>query len=735
MQAQPGLGVVQVFIHQRGDGRRRDPARGELRALLLAARHGALLLAAARAPVLCGALAVAAGALQLGLQALVLVVERAVPVVGARGLLLQPLPQLGGGDAGLLGGGQLLARLGEFVAAARQLLGGAVAGQGVLGVADLALGGHEGVQHRRQLRVDAGQLALGGGAAGLHGAGAELVLVRLHPHGARAAPVVHVGLGRDPGAAQLLALARVGHAAQVLQLLHQPARHGGGELHVRKQRAALALERHGARLDDVVAVALALAQLPGVGQVRGLVQQRHPAVAAQHALDGGAPALVLHLHHLGHEAVADAAGRERLAKARHLGRQRRQVLAFQRRQGGGRHLALLGELAALVLQGGFLLLQPGQMSLQLIGVAALVHQGQQLLLAFGQLLQRRLVARGLVQLLARLVALHAQLGGQLLGLAALIEQVQEPLVLHRLLGQGGAVLRLVAAQLTRVAGQRLALAMPGQHGQHLGGQALALGQLELPGLVAGNAVVQLGQLGAAVVHLALGLSHLARQQLLVLARLVVGVQHLLVAEHVEHQAQQLARAEFAQPVGLALLQRQHARNRRRQPGGRQHAAPGLHAHEAQVFFGHVQHLLDGDVALHQAVAALPVAAIAVDAAGQRDLVAVEQAPRERAAGALPPLRPVVHHGAQPGGLRAGVAGIGAVVARGGAAQAQQRAHGVQQRGLARAVGPGDGDDGAVQRQADALAVVPVDEFKGLQVEHASQSSCAAFASVLIAACA
>jgi len=181
--------------------------------------------------------------------------------------------------------------------------------------------------------------------------------------------------------------------------------------------------------------------------------------------------------------------------------------------------------------------------------------------------------------------------------------------------------------------------------------------------------VQFGELRAAVVQLALGLRHLARQLLLVLARLVVGVQHLLVAEHVEHQAQQLARAEFAQAVGLALLQREHARNRRRQAGGGQHAAPGLHAHEAQVLLGHVQQLLDGDIALHQAVAALPVAPVLVDAAGQRDLVAVEQAARKRAAGALPALRPVVHHGAQPGGLRAGVARIGAVVARCRAAQA------------------------------------------------------------------
>ncbi len=661
-----------------------------------------------------------------------LLIEGAVAVVGAGGFLLQALPQLGGGHARLLGGGQLFARLAKLVAAARQLLSGAVAFQGAAGVGDLALEGHELVQHGCQLRIDAGQVALGRAAACLHGAGAELVLMRLHPHGARAAPVVHVGLGCDPGAAQLLALARVRHAAQVLQLLHQPARHGRGEAHMLQQRAALALQRHAARLDDVVAEALALAQLPGLGQIVRLVQQHHPAVAAQHTLDGGAPALVLHFHGFGDEAVADAGVGQLFAKAQHLGRQRRQALAFERGELRGGQLAPLGELAALVLQGRLLVLQLGQVGLQFVGIAALVHQRQQLLLALGQLFQRGLVACGLVQLRARLVALCAQLLGLLLRARAFLQQVQQALVLHRLLRQGRAVLGLLAAQLARLFGELLALAPPAEHGQHLGGQALALGQAHLPGLVAGHAVVQFGELRAAVVQLALGLRHLARQLLLVLARLVVGVQHLLVAEHVEHQAQQLARAEFAQPVGLALLQREHARNRRRQAGGGQHAAPGLHAHEAQVLLGHVQQLLDGDIALHQAVAALPVAPVLVDAAGQRDLVAVEQTAREWAAGALPALRPVVHHGAQPGGLRAGVARIGAVVARGRAAQAQQGAHGVQQRGLARAVGAGNRDDGAVQRQRHALAVVPVNEFQGLQVEHGGQFSCTVDASLFIA---
>ena len=112
---------------------------------------------------------------------------------------------------------------------------------------------------------------------------------------------------------------------------------------------------------------------------------------------------------------------------------------------------------------------------------------------------------------------------------------------------------LVAAAL----GELLALAVPFQHWHYFGGQAFVLLHLVLPCLVVADAVLQLGQLGLAVVQFVGGLLHFAAQLLLVFAGGVVVAQHFLVAKHVEHQAQQLARAEFAQAVGLALLQRQH----------------------------------------------------------------------------------------------------------------------------------------------------------------------------------
>ena len=109
-----------------------------------------------------------------------------------------------------------------------------------------------------------------------------------------------------------------------------------------QQCAGLAAQHLLAGADDVVPEALAFAEVVGLGKVAVLVEQRHPAVAAQHAFDGGTPGFVGHLDHFGHELVADALGREAAAELLHLRGLRRQLLAFQRLEG------LAGELAALL---------------------------------------------------------------------------------------------------------------------------------------------------------------------------------------------------------------------------------------------------------------------------------------------------------------------------------------------------------------------------------------------------
>lgn len=58
-----------------------------------------------------------------------------------------------------------------------------------------------------------------------------------------------------------------------------------------------------------------------------------------------------------------------------------------------------------------------------------------------------------------------------------------------------------------------------------------------------------------------------------------------------------------------------------------------------------------------------------------------------------------------------VASVSLVAASARAVQAQKRAHGVQQGGFPRSVGASNGNDGSVQRQSQALTVVPMQQFK------------------------
>ena len=412
-----------------------------------------------------------------------------------------------------------------------------------------------------------------------------------------------------------------------------------------------------------MAIALALAEFVGFGKILFLVEQHHPAVAAQHAFDGVTPFFVEHFDDLGHQLMRDARAVQRAAELHHLGRHGRQVLAFQRVQRFLRGLAALLQRRALLQQIGFLGLQLGEVRLQLVGVAALVHQREQLLLALRDFFERRFVALRGVEGRACLITLHAQLLGLLFGRGAFFEQAQQALVLHGDVGQRRAVLRLLPAQFARLFGQSFALAPPSKHRHDFGCQTFAFGQAHAPGLEVVHAVGQLGELGAAVVEFMLGLRHFARQFLLMTARFFIRVQHFLIAEHIEHEAQQFTRAELAEPVGLALFEREHARNRGRQSRAGEHTSPVFHAHEAEVFFRHLAQLFDAHVAFDEAVAALPVAAVLVDAADQRDLIAVDEPTCKRAARRLAALRAVVHHGAQPGGLRTCVARVGLVVAR------------------------------------------------------------------------
>ena len=190
---------------------------------------------------------------------------------------------------------------------------------------------------------------------------------------------------------------------------------------------------------------------------------------------------------------------------------------------------------------------------------------------------------------------------------------------------------------------------------------------------------------------------------------LVVVEHFLVAEDVEDEFQQRLGRVFAELVGVALFQRQHLRDRRRQ------AAPGeavLVVAQADPVLAVLEHL-DRKITVDDGVVARPLATRAADAAGERDLV------RETGEERPPPgaARHVGDHRADPREAAFGAAHIAAKVALARATQRKERAQRVEQRGLARAVGPDDGDDLRIQRQREAAPVVPVDEFELFDVEH------------------
>jgi hypothetical protein len=190
---------------------------------------------------------------------------------------------------------------------------------------------------------------------------------------------------------------------------------------------------------------------------------------------------------------------------------------------------------------------------------------------------------------------------------------------------------------------------------------------------------------------------------------LVVVQDLLVAEDVEDELEQGLGRVFAQLVGVALLERQHLGDRRGE------AAPGqavLVVAQADPVVGGFQRL-DRLVAVDDGVVADPVAAGLADAAGERDLVG--QAGEEGTLAGV--ARLVGDHRTDPREAAVGAAHVAAEIALARAAQREQRAQGVEQRGLARAVGADDGDDLGIQRQREAPPEVPVDELEGLDVEH------------------
>jgi hypothetical protein len=211
--------------------------------------------------------------------------------------------------------------------------------------------------------------------------------------------------------------------------------------------------------------------------------------------------------------------------------------------------------------------------------------------------------------------------------------------------------------------------------QHFFHQVAAFLVQAFPLVVVGHAQAQAFEVGARGFQLGFEALQFRLGVALVALGFVVGVQHFLVAEDLEHQVEQLARRVFAQFVGLALLQRQHLRHRRRQAGRGQALAVVLDAEPV----GRFGDFFDVDIPRAHQVLALPVAAVLLHLAEQRDFVVAEKAGMaERPVRQLASDRLVVDHGADPGALLARVARIVFIGAAHRAIEAEQGAHGVEQ---------------------------------------------------------
>ena len=469
-----------------------------------------------------------------------------------------------------------------------------------------------------------------------------------------------------------------------------------------------------------MAEALGLAQGPGGVAVLLAGQQQHVAVGAQHGLDGALPGGVGDLDDLGQRPVGDAGLGQAGAEAADLRVGRGAAVVAGGAQLGGFFFKGGDGLALLALQLEEAGVGPGVGGFEVDGgFAGFAGQAGAQGAALGD--QPVEVA-------------HFVVGGEVV-----LFGVELAAAGGLALGVGGGLLGLDGGAAGLEGGQLVveALAFGAAPGDVVAGQgdvAHELGHLEARHDLAGEGqgfVVELLPFEVAVGLEALGFGlgaqaveveaegrQLAFGVVLLFAGGGVVVEHLLVAEDVEDQLEERLGRVFAELVGVALLEGQHLGD-----GGGE-AAPGeaaLIVAVADPFDGLVGvglQGLDGDVAVGDGVVAGPVAAGAADTAGQGDLVLQAREERPLAAAA----RPVGDHRADPREAAVGPPHVAAEVALARAAQAEEGAQGVEQGGLAGAVGADDGDDLGVEGQAEAPPVVPVNEFELLDVEHQRRSS-------------
>src|SRR5919108_3788638 len=138
----------------------------------------------------------------------------------------------------------------------------------------------------------------------------------------------------------------------------------------------------------------------------------------------------------------------------------------------------------------------------------------------------------------------------------------------------------------------------------------------------------------------------------------------------------------------------------------------LDAQEA-LFLG--AELLNADIPRLNTVLSLPLATAPYDAASQCHLVGGQR--EKRAAAAMIAL--IRHHRPEPGIGTVRMLNIGRVGTFARGIEGEDCAHGVEQRGFARAIGTNDRDDRLVEGQHYPLPVIPVHEFQGHETKHSA----------------
>ena len=176
-----------------------------------------------------------------------------------------------------------------------------------------------------------------------------------------------------------------------------------------------------------------------------------------------------------------------------------------------------------------------------------------------------------------------------------------------------------------------------------------------PGLIIVDIEFGVLDLQLQAVELGFQFHQFAARRFLMLACFLVAIQYVAVAENLKNQIEQGFGGEFAELVGLALFQRQHLADGRRQPGAVQHLLVFTHAKLG----GTALQGFDGRVAFGNQVMPRPFAALFLNAAGQRYRIAGKRGPERALAGGL---AAVVDDPAQPAEILAIAPHVALVVA-------------------------------------------------------------------------